>query len=109
LLMPLKNRTFMVGHPAYAYFARDYNLTQLPIEFEGKDPSPRQLTRVLTQAREAHIKTIYVQPQHSRKGADLIADHIGANVVMLDPYSGNYMVNLRNIATQIAQHENTTL
>ena len=33
------NKIIMVSHPAYAYFCRDYGLTQLAIEFEGKDPT----------------------------------------------------------------------
>lgn len=101
-LKPLKNRTIMVSHPAYAYFARDYQLTQLPIEFEGKDPSPKQLGDILEKARQAHIKTIFVQRQHSAKGAYLIANVLGANVVELNPYSGDYFTTLRAIAQTIA-------
>lgn len=108
VLRPLKQRTFMVSHPAYAYFARDYDLYQLPIEFEGKDPSPRQLTNVLNQARKEEIKVIYVQNQYSRKGASLIAKEIGAQLVTLDPYSEtkDYFSNMHDIATSIASQEN---
>ncbi|MFY1645048.1 metal ABC transporter solute-binding protein, Zn/Mn family, partial [Methanoculleus bourgensis] len=31
----------MVYHPSWAYFARDYGLEEIPIENEGKEPSPR--------------------------------------------------------------------
>jgi zinc transport system substrate-binding protein len=101
----LKNRTIMVGHPAYAYFARDYDLIQMPIEYEGKDPSPRQLNDVLNKARKEKIRTIFVQPQHSKKGAELIGKEIGAKVVVLDPYSGDYFDNLRKIAISISDQE----
>lgn len=103
ILQPLKNRTMMVAHPAYAYFARDYQLTQLPIEYEGKDPTPRQLHTLLMQARAAHITTIYVQQQYGTKGASLIAKELGAKLVMLDPYSGDYFTTLRTIAKRIAE------
>lgn len=102
LLKPLSNRVIMVSHPAYAYFAADYNLTQLPIEFEGKDPTPRQLTNTLVKARQAKIKTVFIQPQHSSKGAQLIAKELGANVVSLDPYSENYFETMREIARAFA-------
>lgn len=104
ILAPLKQRIVMVSHPAYAYFARDYQLTQLPIEYEGKDPSGRQLTKLLQDARDLKIKTIYVQSQYSRKGADLIAKELRAQVVTLDPYSsnGDYFFTLREIARRIA-------
>lgn len=90
----------MVMHPAYAYFARDYGLEQLPIEMEGKDPTPKQMTKIIERARQTHIKKIFVQPQYSSKGARLIADQIGAQVVELDPYSERYMESMRTIGQQ---------
>lgn len=101
ILQPLANRVIMVSHPAYAYLCRDYDLKQISIEFEGKDPTPRQLTNVLEEARRNHIKTIFVQRQYNNKGARLIADKIGAKVVNLDPYSENYFVSMMDIARQI--------
>lgn len=104
-LRPLKNRVIMVGHPAYAYFARDYNLKQLPIEYEGKDPSAHQLNQILNSARQANIKTIYVQNQYSSKGAKLIANELGAKVVILEPYGEEYFSSLRNIAQSISEQQ----
>lgn len=102
LLTPLKNRVIAVSHPAYAYFCRDYSLHQLSIEFEGKDPSPRQLTNILTQARRNHIKTIFIQMQYNSKGARLIAHELGANIVTLDPYAEQYFSAMRSIAQSFA-------
>ena len=93
-----ENRTIMVSHPAYAYFCRDYDFHQLSIEFEGKDPTPKQLTKVLTEAREAKIKTIFTQPQYSNKGATLIGKELDAKLVSLNPYSENYLESLLFIA-----------
>lgn len=102
-LAPLKNRTIMVSHPAYAYFCRDYHLEQLSIEFEGKDPTPKQLTKILTLARQSRIAKIFIQPQYNNKGAQLIAHEIGARVVPLDPYAENYFDSMREIAVQFAE------
>lgn len=103
ILAPLKQRIIMVSHPAYAYFVRDYDLSQLPIEFEGKDPSPKQLTNVMNEAKNANIKTIFIQLQYNNKGAYLIAKSIGARVVILDPYSENYIETMRAIARSFAE------
>lgn len=102
ILKNLKNRTIMISHPAYGYFARDYGLTQFSIEFEGKDPTPKLLTKILDEAREKNIKTIFTQPQYTNKGALLIAKHINAKVVSLDPYSENYFESLITIAKHFA-------
>lgn len=104
-LKPLKYRVIMVSHPAYAYFVRDYQLTQFPIEYEGKDPSPKQLQNILDEARKNHVKTIFVQREHSTKGAYLIAKEIDAKVVELNPYSGDYFATMRTIAQRIAAQE----
>ncbi len=98
-----KQRTIMVSHPAYAYFVRDYGFTQLPIEYSGKDPSARQLQRVIEEARRSGVSTIYVQPQYSNKGANLIAEQIGANIVSMDPYGENLFESLRHIADQFSK------
>lgn len=103
MMKPLKQRVIMVSHPAYAYFCRDYNLKQLPIEFEGRDPTPQQLTKVIQEARKNKIRTIFIQPQYSNKGARLIADSIGAKVVTLDPYSEDYLHSMRQIARHFAE------
>lgn len=102
ILQKMPNRTVMVGHPAYAYMAREYNFTQLSVEMEGRDPSPQQLTNILNEARSAKIKKIFTQPQYSNKGAKLIADEIGAQIVTLDPYSADYLNSLLNIANAFA-------
>ncbi len=107
-LKPLKNRTMMVSHSAYAYFGRDYHLKQLPIEFEGRDPSPKQLNATLNEARKDHIKVIFIQPQYSSKGAALIAKELGAQLVILDPYSEDYFAAMRDIAQRIASQDSTT-
>ncbi len=101
-LQPLKERFILVSHPAYAYFCRDYQLEQRSIEFEGKDPTPKQLTQVIALARQHHVKSIFIQPQYNNKGARLIAQQLGAQVVDLDPYSENYFVSLRAIAKAFA-------
>lgn len=103
LLAPLEERTVLVSHPAYAYFCRDYALEQQAIEIEGKDPLPQQMTRLLEQARRAHIKTIFVQKQYNHKAATLMAAPLQARLVTLDPYSYDYFNSMREIAHAFAR------
>lgn len=90
ILSPLKERTILVSHPAYAYFCRDYMMKQLSVEFEGKDPTPRQLTSLIHKAKTAHINKIFIQMQYSNKGAKLVAKQLNAEIITLDPYAENY-------------------
>lgn len=102
MLKPLCNRLILVSHPAYAYFCRDYQLSQISIEFEGKDPTPQQLNNLLIKVRSACINKVFVQAQYSSKGARLVAKELNAKVVMLDPYSGDYINSMLVIARQFA-------
>ena len=102
ILLPLKGKTVLVSHPALAYLGRDYNFKQLSIEFEGREPSPQQLTKLLEMGRELNTDRIFVQEQHLSKGARLVANELNADVVELDPLSENYIENLRFMARSIA-------
>jgi zinc transport system substrate-binding protein len=103
LLKPLKNKSILVSHAAFAYFCRDYNLEQLSIEIEGKDPHPKEITRTLMRCMQSDIKTIITQPQYSNKGAELIAQRLNLPLHSIDPYDGDYFKNLKTLAEIIAK------
>lgn len=105
ILSLLKERTILVGHPAFGYFCRDYQLKQLSIEFEGRDPTPKQLTNIIQTAKDLKIRTIFIQEQYSNKGAKLIAEELGAKTVYADPYAENYPEALKKFAEHIAQQQ----
>lgn len=98
ILASLQNRNILVSHPAYAYFCRDYDLEQYSIEVEGKDPTPQQMTKLLNLARRLDTRTIFIQMQYNNKAAKLVADALGARLVVLDPYSEQYMTTMLEIA-----------
>lgn len=101
-LANLKTRTFMVFHPAWGYFAKDYNLEQIPIEVEGKEPSAAEMAQFITLAQDEQVKVIFVQPQTSRRTADIIAQQVGATVELLDPMAEDWLDNLRHTADALA-------
>jgi len=102
LLAPFAGRRFFVFHPAYSSFARRYGLEQVAIEIDGKEPSARQLARVLDQARHSGITCIFVQPQFRSPSVRTTAREIGAELVQLDPLAPDYMTNLEQMARTIA-------
>jgi len=93
---------FMVFHPSWGYFADAYGLKQIPIEIEGKNPKPAQLTSLISFARGNGIKVIFVQPQFSSQSAQVVAGAIGATVVPADPLALDWPENLRKQASAIA-------
>jgi zinc transport system substrate-binding protein len=92
---------FMVFHPAWGYFADAYGLVQVPIELEGKEPKPAQLQELIAIARRHDIRVVFVQPQFSRRSAELVAREIGARVVLADPLPVDWVTNLSAVAADI--------
>lgn len=101
-LLPKANQSILVSHPAFGYFCRDYGLTQLSIEMEGKEPTPKYLTNLLLKARSLKIKRVYLQKQYSTKGGERLAKDLKAKTIFLDPYAENVVENLRMIAEAFA-------
>jgi len=91
-------KRFMVYHPAWGYFARAYGLMQIPVEAEGKEPTPRGLQRLIGEAKEKGIRAIFVQPQFSTKSAETIARAINGRVVVADPLALDWRANLLHVA-----------
>ena len=103
LLAPLpKGSAFMVVHPSWGYFARDYGLRQLPVEIEGKAPKPRQLMRLIDAARKAKIRAIFVQPEFSDKSARLLAKELGVPVLKISPLAEDWSENLLRLSRALA-------
>lgn len=96
-------RIFIVHHPAWTYFAQDYDLRQVPLMENEKEPGPKYLGEVIDLARQNNITTIFVEPEYNPKTAEVIAMEMNARIVALDPLAGNYLDNMRNASREIAQ------
>ncbi len=97
-----QNKAFMVFHPSWGYFAKRYDLKQIAIEIEGKEPKPAQLVELIDEAKENDIKIVFVAPQFSKKGANTISKSIDATVTAIDPLSEDWSNNLIKVAKEIA-------
>jgi zinc transport system substrate-binding protein len=101
VLAPLKGRKLFVFHPAFGYFCSAYGLEQVAIESGGREPSPRQLARLIEAARQEDVRVIFVQPQFSRRSAASVARAIGGAVIAIDPLAGDYLRNLEEMAETV--------
>jgi zinc transport system substrate-binding protein len=98
-----EKKKFVVLHPAWIYFARDYGLAQISIEAEEKEPGPRYLAEVVDVARANNITTVFVEPQYNPKMAEVIAKEIGGKVVSIDDLAPDYIDNLKRVGEKIAE------
>ncbi len=101
LFAGFKGKAFMIFHPALGYLARDYQLEQMAVENEGKEPSPSYMKELIDMSREKYIKIIFIQKGFDTKNAEAIASETGARIVAVDPLGGNWPVVVREIVNKI--------
>lgn len=103
LSQPGADQAFMIYHPALSYFARDYELHQIPIEAEGKEPSPAHLKDLINTCKEEKVKVIFVQPEFDRRNAELIARQTNTRVVGINPLSYDWKAEMLHTAKALAK------
>ena len=101
ILKEVEHKPFMVFHPSWGYFAKRYNLEQIAVESQGKEPKPNELVELIKDAKEHNIKIVFVAPQFSQKSAKTISKNIGGNVATIDPLSINWDIELLKSAKDI--------
>jgi zinc transport system substrate-binding protein len=94
-------RDFLVFHPAWGYFAKEYNLRQRAIEKHGKEPNIKDFENIINFAKKNHINTLFIQDQHSTKQAQNIAKILNAKVVNINPLAYDYVKNMYFVTDQI--------
>ncbi len=97
-----KSRKFMVFHPSWGYFAKEFSLEQISVESEGKEPSPKELIKIMKKAEKEGIRVILVSPEFSDKSARIIASELGIKVVKISALSKDWSRNLLFLAKTIA-------
>ena len=89
-LAPYKNAYLLVSHPSLQYYCHRYGLSQLSVEYEGKDPKPQQIASVMKDAVNKKVNLALTQPQYNNKGLMLIAEKLKIPVYEIDPYTEDY-------------------
>ena len=97
----LENRKFMIYHPALTYYARDYGLEQLPLEYEGKSPAPSHMREITDLAQENQINKILIQSQFDSDNAEILARETESSLIQFDPLDRYWRKQMSYIAEQL--------
>jgi zinc transport system substrate-binding protein len=83
-------REIVVSHASFAYAARRYRLTQVPVMGLSPDsePSPAQMAQIVRFARRHEVKFIFFETLVSPKLAETLAREVGARTLVLNPIEG---------------------
>lgn len=102
-LADVENRTFIVYHPAFGYLADDYGLIMYSLEQNGKEAVAEHMEELVDFAKENKITVIFYQAEIDSSQSQTFADEIGGQTTMLAPLSPDYIDNLLNMATVMAE------
>ncbi len=103
MLAEKKGFAFMVYHPAWGYFADEYDLVQLAVEEEGKPVNAAHIRRMVDLAREKGIRVILVQKGFDTKSARAIARDIGGEIVETDPLERDWLVGMKDFTAVLTK------
>lgn len=99
----VKNRKFIVYHPAFGYIAEDYNLQMYALEEEGKESTIQHLKEMIDLANKENIKVIFYQEEIDSSQSEAFAEEIGGKTMQLEPLAADYIDNLKKMAQTMAE------
>ncbi|EAI9236658.1 zinc ABC transporter substrate-binding protein [Campylobacter coli] len=89
-LKNIKRNEFIVYHPSWAYLAKRYNLVQIPVEIDGKEPKSKDLQNLIKLAKEKDIRVIFVQSGFPENSAKVLAKELNAQIVSINHLARNW-------------------
>jgi zinc transport system substrate-binding protein len=96
------HRSFLIYHPALTYFADEFNLEQISIENEGKEPSPAHLQEIIEDVKAKDIHIVFIQSQFDEENAKAVAKETNCEVIGIDPLNPDWTAEMKRL-TEILQ------
>lgn len=102
ILKEKNSSTILVFHPAFGYYAKEYNLTQVAAMINDEEPSPQRIAMLVNVARNNNITVVFTEPQYDPKYMQSVASQINGRVVFVNDLDENYLQNMENVARAFA-------
>ena len=94
-------RKFVIYHPILTYFARDYQLEQLAIEEEGREPSAAQLKSLIERARKEKIKFCLIQAEFANRNTTTFINESHTKPMDINPLQGEWNWAMQEAAAAV--------
>ena len=98
-------RKFVIYHPILTYFARDYQLEQLAIEEEGREPSAAQLKSLIERARKEKIKFCLIQAEFANRNTTTFINESHTKPMDINPLQGDWNQAMQEAAAAVQGKE----
>lgn len=98
-------RKFVIYHPILTYFARDYQLEQLAIEEEGREPSASQLKSLIERARKEKIKFCLIQAEFANRNTTTFINESHTKPMNINPLQDDWNRAMQEAALAVQGKE----
>ena len=99
--MGLAGKSFAMRHPSLSYFARDYGLSQIALQADGKEASPLQLRKMMEDLRNSGTKTFILEKEHASSGDIETASRLGLKTLEVSLNAASWLDDLMKSANEI--------
>ena len=94
-------KAFAIYHPALTYYARAYNIEQIAIEADGKEPSAKHIANIIDKAHDKAIRTLLYQVEYPRSVVDVVAKDMGIEPKEINPLASNPLQFIKDVTNAI--------
>lgn len=98
-------RAFAVWHPSLSYFARDYGLEQISMEYDGKEVPASVLKHEIDIVREHGVKVLFYQKEFDSRQIQTINEQLGTEMIEINPMSYEWTAEMRKIADALTRRK----
>ena len=98
MLYKSNTKAFLIYHPTLTYFAHNYQLIQIPVEEEGREPSAAQLKQTIVFAKKNNTKIMFVQKEFANRNTQVVAEGAGVKQVDINPLNYQWHDEMMKIA-----------
>lgn len=98
-------QAFVIYHPALTYFARNYNIEQIAIENQGKEPSAKRMAEIIELSRKKGVDCLLYQTEFPRSMVEVIAKDMNIEPIEINPLDENPVRFIKHVTNIITENE----
>ena len=99
-------QAFVIYHPALTYYARSYNIEQIAIENEGKEPSAKRMAEIIELSHKKCIECLLYQVEFPRSMVEVIAQDMNIEPIEINPLDENPIEFIKDVTLVITGNSN---
>lgn len=88
---------FVIYHPSLSLFASEWGLTQLVIEENGLEPTPRHLVQLIEKAKSLDTRAVLIQEEYDAKNAENIARELDIQPLTIQPLAEDWTAEMKRL------------